>query len=135
MKTTTRYSKNKEVMYIYDYTKEIEDDKELQDILIMSENLLNMKINSNTENIVLFCIDFLSEKIDYIYNISESFGFKIRPDRMTTVGRVLDTFTTEKYRANHLDDAELKISLILDLLSSSLTIFTMFYQYNFESKN
>jgi len=129
-----RYTKEQELDYIYDYTKDISEDKILQDILVVSEGLYNTKIEDRTEETVIYCIDFLNEKINDIYNITKAFSFTIRPDRLTTVAKMLDAFTTEEYRVNHLNDAELKISLVLDLLSATLSTFLMYYNYEFKSK-
>jgi len=128
------YTKEQELDYIYDYTKDISEDKILQDILVISECLCNLKTDEPSEETVMYCINFLTEKIDEIYDITKTFSFTIRPDRLTSVAKMLDEFTTEEYRLNHLNEAELKISLVLDLLSATYNTFNMYYKYEFESK-
>jgi len=129
------YKDNKTLEYIYDYSKDLSEDRVLQNILVLSENLYNIQNNNCNKETVLYCIDFLSEKINKIIDITNMFNFTIRTDRLTTVARILDFFTTEEYYINYNKDAELKLSLILDLLSTALNMFTLYYKYEFESKN
>jgi len=105
--------------------KEIVDDEILNQILLMTEyfSLLGKKdfLSLYTQEDVENSLKFLNEKIKKLEEYQRVFNLKPVLNRFEQVNKYLDTITLEEYYPNFVEHFSTDVSLILDILYSTVT--------------
>jgi len=131
LKALQLLKRHKTEKYIFNYSKEEDEDLLFEQILIMVEDyeINGDKFDENYKKIdVEYAITFVQEKIEYLQGLQDSFGLNNVIDRFKDISKYLDALTVETPQHNIYGDFETKVSYTLDLLSNTHILLVNLYK-------